>query len=131
MIASEDDVYRKPASTMFKYWVEKLNGGVKPDPAHSFYIGDAAGRAAGILDPLVRLCSVLRPCRSLEARRQEGLQLLRSQVRPQHWPALPYPGGVLPRRACRSVNPYSPSAARLTHSPLQLNSSGAQSIPSR
>jgi len=46
VIASEDDVYRKPASTMFKFWVEKLNHGVKPDPASSFYCGDAAGRAA-------------------------------------------------------------------------------------
>ena len=46
MIASEDDAYRKPASTMFKFWLDKLNGGVKPDASVSFYIGDAAGRAA-------------------------------------------------------------------------------------
>lgn len=46
VIASEDDAYRKPASTMFKFWVDKLNGGVKPDASVSFYIGDAAGRAA-------------------------------------------------------------------------------------
>lgn len=72
MIASEDDVYRKPASTMFKHWVEKLNGGVKPDPAHSFYIGDAAGRAAGTIDSLC-VCCTYAMSYSLEARRQEGL----------------------------------------------------------
>lgn len=46
VIASEDDSYRKPATAMYKYWVQHLNGGVKPDPSVSFYVGDAAGRAA-------------------------------------------------------------------------------------
>jgi len=39
-----EDLYRKPATGMWTFVVEKCNGDVKPDMAASFFVGDAAGR---------------------------------------------------------------------------------------
>lgn len=45
LLAAADDQYRKPATTMWDYFVTKMNSGVHPGAA-SFYCGDAAGRPA-------------------------------------------------------------------------------------
>jgi bifunctional polynucleotide phosphatase/kinase len=47
MVASSQDVYRKPCTGMWDHFVQKENGGITPDPSQSFYVGDAAGRYAG------------------------------------------------------------------------------------
>ena len=39
--------YRKPSPGMWRYVVEKGNGGVTVDLSDSLYVGDAAGRVAG------------------------------------------------------------------------------------
>jgi len=44
LAATNDDVYRKPSPEMWKYFVTKINGGLKIDTTLSFYCGDAAGR---------------------------------------------------------------------------------------
>ena len=36
--------YRKPSTTVWDYFAEKCNGGVKLDPSQCVYVGDAAGR---------------------------------------------------------------------------------------
>jgi len=38
------DLYRKPATGMWKFMIESCNDGVKPDMKTSFFCGDAAGR---------------------------------------------------------------------------------------
>eukprot|EP01106_Pelomyxa_sp_JSP_P013719 TRINITY_DN418_c0_g4_i1.p1 TRINITY_DN418_c0_g4~~TRINITY_DN418_c0_g4_i1.p1 ORF type:complete len:356 (-),score=81.29 TRINITY_DN418_c0_g4_i1:44-1111(-) len=45
IIATRDDLYRKPSTNMWDIFVTKWNGGVAPDPAKSAFVGDAAGRA--------------------------------------------------------------------------------------
>jgi len=42
--AKDKDQYRKPATGMWDYFVNHLNGGIKPDMEASFFVGDAAGR---------------------------------------------------------------------------------------
>ena len=46
MSATSDDSFRKPGVMMWKYFIEKLNDGIKVDMKESFYCGDAAGRPA-------------------------------------------------------------------------------------
>jgi bifunctional polynucleotide phosphatase/kinase len=43
-IASDDDEYRKPSTTMWDLLESKYNGKVKVDRKESFFCGDAAGR---------------------------------------------------------------------------------------
>jgi len=38
------DPYRKPATGMWSYLIEKCNGGIQPDMDKCFFVGDAAGR---------------------------------------------------------------------------------------
>ncbi|XP_060082070.1 bifunctional polynucleotide phosphatase/kinase-like [Ylistrum balloti] len=38
--------FRKPSTMMWEHFVQKCNGGVKPDLSQCRYVGDAAGRAA-------------------------------------------------------------------------------------
>ncbi|ORX47153.1 PNK3P-domain-containing protein [Hesseltinella vesiculosa] len=45
--AKEKDHYRKPMTGMWDYMLRESNGGVAVDIKQSFYVGDAAGRAAG------------------------------------------------------------------------------------
>jgi len=45
--ATEDDKYRKPNTGMWDYFTASLNGGKKVTMEESYFIGDAAGRAAG------------------------------------------------------------------------------------
>lgn len=45
--AKTDDIYRKPSPGMFSTFLKHFNGGVPVDVPNSFYVGDAAGRAAG------------------------------------------------------------------------------------
>lgn len=47
VIATATDLYRKPATGMWDYFVETLNDGVQVDKTQSVYVGDAAGRPAG------------------------------------------------------------------------------------
>jgi bifunctional polynucleotide phosphatase/kinase len=47
LIATEDDMFRKPSLGMWKFFVDSLNGKVVVDVAKSFYCGDAAGRVKG------------------------------------------------------------------------------------
>jgi len=47
LVATADDVYRKPSDALWKYFVANMNGGVKPDLSKSMHIGDAAGRDKG------------------------------------------------------------------------------------
>ncbi|KAK9909850.1 hypothetical protein WJX75_008381 [Coccomyxa subellipsoidea] len=44
LYAAGRDNFRKPGTGMWDYFVENLNGGVSPDKAESFFVGDAAGR---------------------------------------------------------------------------------------
>eukprot|EP01022_Parablepharisma_sp_SALTPOND_P008886 TRINITY_DN1371_c0_g1_i1.p4 TRINITY_DN1371_c0_g1~~TRINITY_DN1371_c0_g1_i1.p4 ORF type:complete len:449 (+),score=64.45 TRINITY_DN1371_c0_g1_i1:17727-19073(+) len=44
--ATQKDEYRKPDKGMWRYFNEKLNGGIKVDLSASYYVGDAAGRPA-------------------------------------------------------------------------------------
>ena len=46
LAATEADVYRKPATGMFDLFLENYNGDAGVDKNESFYVGDAAGRAA-------------------------------------------------------------------------------------
>ncbi|GAA5877857.1 hypothetical protein JCM16303_000262 [Sporobolomyces ruberrimus] len=50
LAAFDRDIYRKPATGMWDTFVEKFNGGLAVDYEKSFYIGDAAGRAADHAD---------------------------------------------------------------------------------
>lgn len=45
-IATTDDIYRKPSTSLWELMASKHNGGVKIDKAKSIYVGDAAGRPA-------------------------------------------------------------------------------------
>jgi len=45
LIAGAENLYRKPNSEMWDYFVANLNKGVEPDSDVSFYCGDAGGRA--------------------------------------------------------------------------------------
>ncbi|KAG2453127.1 hypothetical protein HYH02_002455 [Chlamydomonas schloesseri] len=45
-----DDHYRKPERGMWDFFVSRFNGGVAPDHAKSFFVGDAAGRTADFAD---------------------------------------------------------------------------------
>ena len=47
MIASSQDIYRKPCTGMWDHFVQKENGGITPNLSQCFYVGDAAGRCAG------------------------------------------------------------------------------------
>jgi bifunctional polynucleotide phosphatase/kinase len=47
LVATTDDVYRKPATDMWDYMVSHLNNGVKPALDQCVFVGDAAGRPAG------------------------------------------------------------------------------------
>ncbi|PNH07342.1 Bifunctional polynucleotide phosphatase/kinase [Tetrabaena socialis] len=44
--ATLEDNFRKPASGMWEYFCRNCNGGVRPNLASSFFVGDAAGRPA-------------------------------------------------------------------------------------
>ncbi|EIE24594.1 PNK3P-domain-containing protein [Coccomyxa subellipsoidea C-169] len=46
--AGKEDSFRKPGTGMWEYFVEHLNGGVSPDKAQSFFVGDMAGRSIDI-----------------------------------------------------------------------------------
>lgn len=46
----KDDEYRKPATGMWKKFVNDLNEGVEPNLEDSFFVGDAAGREGDIND---------------------------------------------------------------------------------
>ncbi|GAA5905538.1 polynucleotide 3'-phosphatase [Sporobolomyces salmoneus] len=48
--ALDRNIYRKPATGMWDVFVEKHNGGLEIDYENSFYVGDAAGRAADHAD---------------------------------------------------------------------------------
>jgi len=48
LIATTNDNFRKPGTGMWEFFVENLNGGVAPDLAESFFVGDAAGRSEDI-----------------------------------------------------------------------------------
>lgn len=43
-IASADDEYRKPSTTLWDLFESKYNSGIKVDRNTSFFCGDAAGR---------------------------------------------------------------------------------------
>ena len=43
-VASAEDHYRKPFTTMWDYMVKKCNNNIEIDQSNSFYCGDAAGR---------------------------------------------------------------------------------------
>ncbi len=45
-MASADDEYRKPSTTMWQLMLRAHNHGVQPDVAQCLYVGDAAGRPA-------------------------------------------------------------------------------------
>lgn len=45
-IAPAVNVYRKPVTGMWEHLARKVNGGVTVNLKHSFFVGDAAGRAA-------------------------------------------------------------------------------------
>ncbi|XP_053609861.1 uncharacterized protein F21D5.5 [Plodia interpunctella] len=45
-LATGKGIYRKPLTGMWKFLTEKKNDGLTVDMLHSFYCGDAAGRAA-------------------------------------------------------------------------------------
>jgi bifunctional polynucleotide phosphatase/kinase len=48
LVATSDDIYRKPSTNMFNYLQTYLHHGAADiDYSASFYVGDAAGRAAG------------------------------------------------------------------------------------
>lgn len=44
IFATKNDENRKPATGMWDFFVENMNGGAVPDKTASFYVGDAAGR---------------------------------------------------------------------------------------
>ncbi|KAH3743143.1 DNA 3'phosphatase [Pelomyxa schiedti] len=44
LIATTEDMYRKPGTELWKIFVEKLNGGVAPNLPECTFVGDAAGR---------------------------------------------------------------------------------------
>eukprot|EP00727_Mastigamoeba_balamuthi_P009307 m51a1_g5 putative dna 3 phosphatase (656) ;mRNA; r:16590-19825 len=44
LVATTEDVYRKPATNMWDYMARRLNGGAAPDLSTSIFVGDAAGR---------------------------------------------------------------------------------------
>ena len=46
-IASSEDDYRKPGTSMWELLSDKQNGGVKINLKESFFCGDAAGRKDG------------------------------------------------------------------------------------
>ncbi len=46
LASTSRDVYRKPSTGMWSHLVREENGGVEVDKEESFYVGDAAGRAA-------------------------------------------------------------------------------------
>ncbi|BDA42742.1 Bifunctional polynucleotide phosphatase/kinase [Coccomyxa sp. Obi] len=48
LYACGKDNFRKPKTGMWDYFVENLNGGVSPDKAECFFVGDAAGRPTDI-----------------------------------------------------------------------------------
>ena len=47
LMATQDDIFRKPLTGMWQYINTSLNKGVKIDLDSSMYIGDAAGRVSG------------------------------------------------------------------------------------
>lgn len=47
LVAAATDVNRKPNTTMWDYFQEKMNGGVKLDVQSCVFVGDAAGRPKG------------------------------------------------------------------------------------
>lgn len=51
LIATESDIYRKPALGMWEHFTKKLNKDCKVDMKDSFYCGDAAGRAKTATSP--------------------------------------------------------------------------------
>ena len=46
MVASGQDIYRKPCTGMWNHLVKNENSGIIPNLSRSFYVGDAAGRCA-------------------------------------------------------------------------------------
>lgn len=44
LIATGENHYRKPATELWKHFIDKCNNGVEVDESECFYIGDAAGR---------------------------------------------------------------------------------------
>lgn len=48
LLATSKDHLRKPETGMWDFFVANLNNGATPNKAESFYVGDAAGRAADI-----------------------------------------------------------------------------------
>lgn len=45
LLATAEDLYRKPFKGMWEFYVDCLNDGEEPDLEDCFYVGDAAGRA--------------------------------------------------------------------------------------
>ena len=47
MLATHEDIFRKPCIGMWEYYRDNLNDGLEISLADSFYVGDAAGREKG------------------------------------------------------------------------------------